>query len=125
VYSRVVKRISGVRHPLSADGASAGWDFLTNHAHVLICIASDPGVRLRDIAGAVGITERATQRIVAELVREGYVMRERRGRRNHYEVVPDLPLRHPLVQEREVGDLLDVLIGSALPAAGADDSSSR
>ena len=122
MYSEIVKQISGVQHPQWAAGASSGWDFLTNHAHVLICIASDPGVRLRDIAGAVGITERATQRIVAELVREGYVVRERRGRRNHYRVVADLPLRHPLVQEREVGDLLEVLIGSGPPAAGADAS---
>ena len=120
-----MKTISGVSHPQFADKTSSAWDFLTNHAHVLICIASDPGVRLRDIAGAVGITERATQRIVAELVREGYVVRERRGRRNHYKVVSDLPLRHPLVQERQVGDLLEVLVGSSPPAAGADGGLSR
>ena len=93
----------------------AGWDFLTNHAHVLTCVANDPGIRLRDIAAAVGITERAAHRILSELVEEGYVWRERQGRRNHYQVVPELPLRHPLVQEREVGDLLKVLLGSARP----------
>ena len=87
------------------------WDFLTNHAHVLTCVANDPGIRLRDIATAVGITERAAHRIVAELVDEGYVLREREGRRNRYQVVPELPLRHPLVQGREVGDLLEVLVG--------------
>ena len=86
------------------------WDFLTNHAHVLVCVARDPGVRLRDIAGAVGITERAAHRILSELVDEGYVVRERQGRRNRYQVKTELPLRHPLAQEREVGDLLEVLI---------------
>ncbi len=88
------------------------WDFLTNHAHVLICVANDPGIRLRDIAAAVGITERAAHRIVAELVDEGYVVKKREGRRNRYDVVADLPLRHPLAQGREIGDLLGVLLGS-------------
>ena len=92
------------------------WDFLTNHAHVLTCVAHDPGIRLRDIAAAVGITERAAHRIVSELVEEGYVARERVGRRNRYQVKPELPLRHPLVQGREVGDLLEVLLNSARPA---------
>ena len=88
------------------------WDFLTNHAHVLVCVASDPGIRLRDIAAAVGITERAAHRILSELVDEGYVVRERQGRRNRYEVKTELPLPHPLAREHEVGDLLDVLVGS-------------
>lgn len=87
------------------------WDFLTNHAHVLLCVADDPGIRLRDIAAAVGITERAAHRIVSELVEEGYVLREREGRRNRYQVVTDLPLPHPLAEGREVGDLLRVLLG--------------
>jgi DNA-binding transcriptional ArsR family regulator len=87
------------------------WDFLTNHAHVLVCVAHDSGIRLRDIAAAVGITERAAHRILSELVEEGYVLRERQGRRNRYQVKPELPLRHPLVQEREVGELLKVLVG--------------
>jgi DNA-binding MarR family transcriptional regulator len=95
---------------------AAGWDFLTNHAHVLTCVANDPGIRLRDIAAAVGITERYAHRILSELVDEGYVLRERQGRRNRYQVVPDLPLRHPLVQGREVGDLLEVLLRAAPPA---------
>ncbi len=89
---------------------SVGWDFLTNHAHVLTCVAHDPGIRLRDIAVAVGITERAAHKILSDLVEEGYVLRERQGRRNRYQVVPQLPLRHPLVQGREVGDLLEVLL---------------
>jgi predicted transcriptional regulator len=87
---------------------------VTHHAHVLICIADDPGIRLRDIAAAVGITERGTHRIVSELVEEGYVLREREGRRNHYKIAADRRLRHPLVKEREVGDLLEVLLGSTL-----------
>ena len=87
------------------------WDFLTNHAHVLVCVASDPGIRLREIAAAVGITERAANRIVSELVDEGYVLRERQGRRNRYQVKRKLPLRHPLAEEHEVGDLLEVLVG--------------
>ena len=94
----------------------ASWDFLTNHAHVLTCVAADPGIRLRDIASTVGITERAAHRIVSELVEEGYVLREREGRRNRYQVVPELPLRHPLVEDRAVGDLLRVLVGSGARA---------
>ena len=86
------------------------WDFLTNHAHVLICVARDPGVRLRDIAADVGITERAAHRIVSELVEEGYVSRERQGRRNQYTVESKLNLRHPLVEGRQLGELLDVLL---------------
>jgi DNA-binding MarR family transcriptional regulator len=85
------------------------WDFLTNHAHVLVCVARDPGIRLRDIAAAVGITERAAHRILSELVDDGYVVRERQGRRNRYQVKPNRPLRHPLAEELEVGDLLEVL----------------
>jgi DNA-binding transcriptional ArsR family regulator len=86
------------------------WDFLTNHAHVLVCVARDPGIRLRDIAAAVGITERAAHRIVSALVDEGYLLRERQGRRNRYQVRAELPLRHPLVEEREVGELLRLLL---------------
>jgi DNA-binding IclR family transcriptional regulator len=100
------------------------WDFLTNHAHVLTCVAHDPGIRLRDIAAAVGITQRAAHRILAELVEEGYVVRERRGRRNRYQVKPELLLRHPLVQEREVGDLLEVLLKSRRSATRIGGASS-
>jgi len=90
---------------------TARWDFLTNHAHVLVCVAGDPGIRLRDIAAAVGITERAAHRLVSELVEEGYVLRERHGRRNRYQIVPGLPLRHPLDEEHQIGELLGVLTG--------------
>ncbi|MEZ4553441.1 MAG: winged helix-turn-helix transcriptional regulator [Dehalococcoidia bacterium] len=82
------------------------WTFLTNHAHVLLCIARDPSVRLRDVADAVGITERATQRIVQELEAEGYLEHERVGRRNYYRLHRQLPLRHPLEREHRVAELL-------------------
>jgi DNA-binding MarR family transcriptional regulator len=96
--------------PDRSNQSPPSWDFLTNHAHVLVCVARDPGIRLRDIAAAVGITERAAHRIVSELVAEGYVVRERQGRRNHYEVESRLPLRHPLAEEHDVGDLLEILV---------------
>jgi DNA-binding IclR family transcriptional regulator len=90
------------------------YQFLTNHAQVLLCVAHDPGIRLRDIAETVGITERSAHRIVSELVDDGYVARERIGRRNIYKVEPDLPLIHALnreTQQRRIGDLLEVLLG--------------
>ena len=104
--------ISSDSQQASPTETPARWYFLTNHAHVLTCIAEDPGVRLRDIAAAVGITERAAHRIVSELVEEGYVSRERQGRRNRYAVMADRPMRHPRVQQREIGDLLAILTGS-------------
>jgi len=94
----------------ASSAVASRWDFLTNHAHVLLCVANDSGIRLRDIAAAVGITERGAHKILTELVDEGYVLRERHGRRNRYKVKPELPLRHPLVHDREVGDLLKVLL---------------
>jgi predicted transcriptional regulator len=94
-----------------AIGATAhhSWTFLTNHAHVLLAIASEPDLRIRDIAKRIGITERATQRIVADLVEAGYITARREGRRNHYSVRHDLPLRHPAEQHHRIGELLDVL----------------
>jgi len=91
-------------------GESApGWTFLTNHAHVLICLAADPEARLREIAQAVGITERAVQRILSDLEEAGYIAREREGRRNRYRLDRKLPLRHPLEAHRSIGTLLDLL----------------
>ncbi|MFN8072817.1 MAG: winged helix-turn-helix domain-containing protein [Mycobacterium sp.] len=87
----------------------AEWTFLTNHAHALVCIARDPGLRLRDVAERVGVTERAAQRIVSELVDAGYLERLREGRRNSYRVRPDRPLRHPLEHGHRVGEILEVL----------------
>ena len=106
---------SGNQSEASPKTEASGWDFLTNHAHVLLCVAKDPGIRLRDIAAAVGITERGAHKILTELVDEGYVLRERHGRRNRYKVRPELPLRHPLVHDRKVGDLLKVLLRPERP----------
>lgn len=85
------------------------WTFLTNHAHVLLCIRRDPDIRLRDVAQLVGITERATQKIVADLGEAGYLSVERVGRRNRYSIEGRQPLRHPLERSHEVGELLDLL----------------
>ena len=86
--------------------SSSGWTFLTNHAQVLLCIAEDPDARIRDIAARVGITERATQRIVTELETDGYLSHSRVGRRNHYRVHTDQPLRHRLTPSLQVETLL-------------------
>lgn len=89
-----------------------GWTFLTNHGHVLVCLATDPKARLRDIADRVGITERAVQQIVAELEQEGYVAKERVGRRNHYAVLREGRFRHPLEAAVTVGDFLDLVLAT-------------
>ncbi len=82
------------------------WSFLSNHGHVLVCIVRDPNVRVREIAQAVGITERAVQRILSELEEAGVMVRTRQGRRTHYEVDERLPLRHPLEAQHSVGELV-------------------
>jgi hypothetical protein len=92
------------------DGTPA-WSFLTNHAKVLLCIAHDPGIRLRDIGETIGITERAAHRIVGELAAAGYVSRTRTGRRNRYAIRPHLPMPDPLARGQSVGDLLAILAG--------------
>ena len=89
------------------------WAFLTNHAHVLLCVAREPDTRLRHIAECVGITERATHRIVSDLVDAGYLTRHRLGRRSYYEVHPDLPLRHSLEDGHRVGEILGPLLRRA------------
>lgn len=86
--------------------ATHGWTFLTNHAHVLLSVASDPEARLREIAQRVGITERAVHRILVELTEAGYVTPVREGRRNRYEVHGSVPLRHPIERHRTVDALL-------------------
>ena len=93
---------------MSRNGAHS-WSFLTNYAQVLLCIAQDPGIRLREIGEAVGITERAAHRIVGELVADGYISRKRNGRRNQYTIRSHLPLPDPLAREQRIGDLLAVL----------------
>ena len=88
------------------------WSFLTNHAQVLLCIANDPGIRLREIGEAVRITERAAHRIVSELTAAGYISRKRNGRRNHYKIRAHLPLPDPLARDGKIGDLLSILRGA-------------
>jgi DNA-binding IclR family transcriptional regulator len=95
-------------------GARAGhevpWTFLTNHAHVLLCLARNPEARMRDVASQVGITERAVQKIVADLEEAGYLTRSRDGRRNRYELHPHLPLRHSIERHRNVDALLALVL---------------
>lgn len=106
-----------------AQNAAPRWKFLTNHAGVLVCIAHDPGVLLREISERVGITERAAHRIVAELADAGYITRERVGRRNRYTIQSGLPLPDRLVRVGRVGDLLAVLVGES--SERADPPASR
>jgi DNA-binding MarR family transcriptional regulator len=103
---------------MSSEGTPAsGWTFVTNHTQVLLCIARDPDIRLRDIADRVGITERAAQRIVADLVAAGYVERQRQGRRNRYSVNPEMRMRHSAQDGHDIGELLD-LLGGEPPRTG-------
>ncbi len=90
----------------------ANWTFLTNHARVLLCIAHDPGVRLRDIAASLGITERSAYGIVTDLTTVGYVVKQKDGRRNRYQIQAHLPLPEPTRRERTVGEVLALLVGT-------------
>src|SRR4051812_1491859 len=100
----------------SSREADHGFRFVTNHAHVLVCIAADPNARLRDIAATVGITERTVAQIVNELVEAGYLTKTRIGRRSRYEVHDELPLRHPQHRHHTVGELIRFLIAPKPPA---------
>lgn len=91
------------------------WSFLTNYARALVCIAHDPGVRLRDIAMALEITERSAYGIVTELAQAGYIVKEKDGRRNRYRIQGDLPLGEPLGGERTIGEVLDLLVEAGGP----------
>ena len=96
---------------------ATNWTFLTNHARVLLCISRDPGIRLRDIADRVGITERSAYGIVQDLAEAGYIIKEKDGRRNRYRIEAHLPLPEPSSQERTVGEVLALLAGGdRLPA---------
>lgn len=94
-----------------ADTTGAGWTFLSNHTHVLVCLAADGKQTLREVAAKVGVTERAVQRIVAELEDAGVLERERDGRRNLYSIHADVPLRHGLEAHCRIGDLLELVVG--------------
>jgi hypothetical protein len=87
------------------------WTFLTNHMHVLILLTHDPSMILRQVAGRIGITERAVQRIIVDLEAGGYIERQKVGRQNHYRILPNRPLRHPVEAHRTIGDLLSLVVG--------------
>ena len=94
---------------MSSDGDGRPWRFLTNHTQVLLCIARQGDMRLRDIAESVGITERAAQRIVSDLAQAGFLTRERVGRRSHYTIDRTAMMRHPAQADHHIGELLDLL----------------
>jgi DNA-binding MarR family transcriptional regulator len=98
------------RDERASAAAKSSWTFLTNHAHVLLCISRDPQARIRDLAERVGITERAVQRIIVELEEGGYVVRDKEGRRNVYRVRGNLPLRHPVERRNKVSALLALVV---------------
>jgi DNA-binding MarR family transcriptional regulator len=97
--------------------ATPRWTFLTNHFLVLTCVTGRPDLRVRDIAGMVGITERATQAILSDLAHEGYVERIRVGRRNRYTVRRNAHFRHPLVSATSVGEVLDLVLSNGRSSA--------
>ena len=108
--ARATRRTSGkVMEKAPQVEKARGWTFLTNHSHVLIALYRNPGIVLREVAQQVGITERAVQRIVHDLEDDGFVVRERVGRQNEYQVSTDLTLRHPIESHRTVGDLLEMV----------------
>jgi DNA-binding transcriptional ArsR family regulator len=90
----------------------AEWTLLTNHGHALLCVARDPGMTLRQIGDCIGITERAAHRIVSDLAEAGYLEKRREGTRNAYKIRPDVPMRHPVVSDHWVGELLAVLVAN-------------
>jgi hypothetical protein len=96
------------------------WSFLTNHARVLLRIAQDPGARLRDIAAALGITERSAYAIVTDLTQAGYVVKQKDGRRNRYQIQAHLPLPDPIGEEPAIGDVLATLMGGRGRETAAD-----
>ncbi|MGO9884285.1 MAG: helix-turn-helix transcriptional regulator [Solirubrobacteraceae bacterium] len=96
----------------------AEWSFLTNHARALLCIAHDPGARLRDIAATLGITERRAFGIVTDLIDAGYVLKVRDGRRNRYHIQNHLPLPEAIGRQRTIGDVLELLTGTTATQAG-------
>jgi len=92
------------------------WSFLTNHAQVLLCIANDPGIRLRDIAARLAITERSAYGIVSDLTEAGYIVKHKDGRRNRYQIQTHLPLPDPAGRQRTVGEILALLAGDPSPS---------
>jgi DNA-binding transcriptional ArsR family regulator len=119
MFQKMKKRVE------TAAPTALGWTFLSNHGHVLLCLAAEPEMRLRDVAVRVGITERAVQRIVAELEDAGYLERNRNGRRNRYEFHPAIHLRHPVEGHRTIGELIDFVIGRPTASGSPSDEPSR
>ena len=106
-------RTSAARKSANAPASTRGrpaWTFLSNHAHVLLLLAKEPEILLRDVATMVGITERAVQRIVTDLEEGRYIERERIGRCNRYKVHPELPLRHPIEAHRKIASLIALVV---------------
>ena len=95
------------------------WNFLTNHGRALLCIADNPDVRMRDIAASLGITERRAHGIVTDLTDAGYLIKNKEGRRNRYEIQSHLPLPEPTGRERAIGEVLDLLGGRPDPDVGS------
>jgi DNA-binding transcriptional ArsR family regulator len=103
------------RDSLPPDARPARWTFLTNHSHVLILLSQDSSLVLRQVASRIGITERAVQRIIADLEEEGFIEREKVGRKNHYRILTDRPLRHPIESHRSIGDLIALMMDGSRP----------
>jgi len=106
----------------------ASWGFLTTHARVLLCIAHDPGTRLRDVAARLDITERSAHAIITDLTAAGYLVKQKDGRRNRYQIQAHLPLPEPASRERTVGEVLALLTGNDRPGTGlppASDANGR
>ena len=93
----------------ASEKKSSNWTFLTNHSHVLLCLAKDSSMRIRDLALEVGITERAVQRIIAELLEEGYIDKEKEGRRNIYKICENRPLKHKIEWHKNTSDLIKLI----------------
>ncbi len=104
--STKVKTSSKLPHPAEK---KIRWTFLTNHAHVLLMLSQDASLVLREVALKIGITERAVQRIIADLEQDGFIERKKVGRKNHYRILTNLPLRHPIEAHRSIGDLIALI----------------
>ncbi|MBL9165595.1 MAG: winged helix-turn-helix transcriptional regulator [Planctomycetaceae bacterium] len=110
VATPAIKKKAGVASPADSLGPRPPtWTFLTNHAHAIILLSQEPSIILREVAVRIGITERAVQRIIAELEEAGYIEKHKLGRQNHYRILASQPLRHPIENHRTIGDLLDLI----------------
>lgn len=106
------RRTARAARAAASETPHAAWTFLTNHSHVLLCLAAEPELALREVAQRVGITERSVHRIVGELEAAGCLERSREGRRNRYAIRRSVALRHPIESHRRVGDLIAMVLGS-------------